>query len=125
MDLILATWDEVDVQAIVRAARSALDYAVPGSSIDGGFIQGELASFLIRTGNIGAGLMAVREARMDEMMKRADTTGPAAEAHAARMRQLAELHLFALHTLDSRRPGATCFDAASGRGCVIVVEAGK
>jgi hypothetical protein len=118
--VIVPTWDEVDVMELVRAARAAMAYAVPGSSIDGGFIQGELASFLIQTGNLGAGIAAVREAEMDETMRRGGLTGPEAEAHAVRMRKLAELHLFAAHELDSRRPGATCFDEASGRGCVIV-----
>ena len=122
---IMATWAEVDIVAIVQAARAAMEHAVPGSSIDGGFIQGELASFLIQSGNLGAGLAAVREAVTDETMRRAGTSGPEAAAHAARMRKLAELHLFAAHQLDSRRPGATCFDASSGRGCVIVVNVRK
>ena len=118
-------WDEVDVLELVQTARAAMDHAVPGSSIDGGFVQGELASFLIQTGNLGAGLAAVREAEMDETLQRGGLTGPEAEAHASRMRRLAELHLFAAHELDSRRPGATCFDAATGRGCVIVLDTRK
>ena len=118
-------WDEVDVLELVQTARAAMDHAVPGSSIDGGFVQGELASFLIQTGNLGAGLAAVREAEMDETIQRGGLTGPEAEAHASRMRRLAELHLFAAHELDSRRPGATCFDAATGRGCVIVLDTRK
>ena len=93
-------WDEVDVRDLVQTARAAMAHAVPGSAIDGGFVRGQLASLLIQTGS-------------------------EALAHASRMRSLAELHLFAAHALDSRRPGATCFDAASGRGCVIVVNPRK
>ncbi len=122
---IVPNWDEVDVPSLVQAARRAAEYAGPGSSIDGGFVQGELARFLVNTGNIGAGLVAVREAGMDERMRRAGGTGPEAEAHAVRMRKLATLHLFALHALDSRSPEATCFDEGSGRGCVIVFNPRK
>jgi tetratricopeptide (TPR) repeat protein len=115
---IVPSWDQVDVVALLRATRAALHYATPGSSIDAGHVQGELASFLINTGNLGLGLAYSRGAVMEEVTRRAGDTGPQAEAHAARMRKLAEMHLAAAHALDSRRPDAFCFDEA-GRGCVI------
>ena len=118
---IMPTWDAVDVVELVRTARAALDYAVPGSSVDGGFVEGELASFLVQTGNLGMGIEASRAAIMEEMMRRGSQTGPEAAAHATRMRSLAEMHLYAAHALDSRRPEAVCFDKDDGRGCVIFV----
>ena len=54
-------------------------------------------------------------------MRRGSQTGPEAAAHATRMRSLAEMHLYAAHALDSRRPEAVCFDKDDGRGCVIFV----